>query len=49
MDDDLKQAVRADEQERTGLAEDPEIWDWARTAGVSREELLRALELSPPR
>jgi hypothetical protein len=48
MDDDLKQAAEADEQPG-GLELDPEIWDWARTAGVSREELLRALELSPPR
>lgn len=25
---------------------DPELWDWARTAGVSREELLAAVEQS---
>lgn len=48
MEDDLKQAAEADEQ-HAGLELDPEIWDWARTAGVSREELLRALELLPPR
>jgi hypothetical protein len=27
----------------SGLDQDPELWDWARTAGVSREELLAAV------
>jgi hypothetical protein len=27
---------------------DPELWDWARAAGVSREDLLRALEQLRP-
>jgi len=26
--------------------QDSELWDWARAAGVSREDLLRALERS---
>ena len=33
------QQPSAEEQER-------ETWDWARAAGVSREDLLRALELA---
>lgn len=48
MEDNLKQAAQADEQP-AALEQEPDIWDWARTAGVSREELLRALELLPPR
>ena len=27
----------------SGLDADPDLWDWARTAGVSREELLAAV------
>jgi hypothetical protein len=48
MADELKQANEQDEQP-TGLDQDPELWDWARAAGVSREDLLRAIEHSPPR
>lgn len=33
--------------EQPGLADqDPDLWDWARTAGVSREELRAAVEQS---
>lgn len=28
--------------------QEPELWDWARTAGVSREELRAAVERSRP-
>ena len=43
MADELKEAEERDEKARTP-EQDPEIWDWARAAGVSREELLKALE-----
>ena len=36
------QQPKAEEEER-------ETWDWARAAGVSREDLLRALRLARPR
>jgi DNA-binding phage protein len=48
MEDDLKQAGELTD-EPIAMEQDPEMWDWARTAGVSREDLLRALELSRPR
>lgn len=32
----------------SGLDQDPELWDWARTAGVSREELLAAVRETRP-
>lgn len=48
MEDDLKPATELDEG-LIGLEQEPEMWDWARAAGVSREDLLRALELSRPR
>jgi hypothetical protein len=43
MADESKQA---DELENlpAGLDQEPDLWDWARTAGVSREELLAAVE-----
>lgn len=47
MEDDLKPAEEAGEQP-AGLEQETDLWDWARTAGVSREELLRALKLPPP-
>ena len=48
MADVLNEAAERDEQ--TGCAEqEPEIWDWARAAGVSREDLLKALEASRAR
>ena len=34
------------EQQPNGAEQEPEAWDWARAAGVSREDLLRALELA---
>lgn len=35
--------------EQTDCADqDPELWDWARTAGLSREELRAAVEQSRP-
>ena len=47
MAEDRNEANESDEQPPVRLAEqDPELWDWARAAGVSREDLLRALELS---
>jgi hypothetical protein len=48
MADDLKEAAPTEQKDST-LDLDPELWDWARAAGVSREELLRALEASRPR
>lgn len=48
MADELNETAERDEQ--TGCAEqEPEIWDWARAAGVSREDLLKALEASRTR
>ena len=48
MADDLKEAAEPGEQ--PGRAEqEPEVWDWARAAGVSREDLLKALEASRAR
>lgn len=41
--DPEEQPIGAEEQQ------EPEIWDWARAAGVSREDLLRALERSRTR
>lgn len=41
--EDPKDKSPLDEQ-TPGLDLDPELWDWARTAGVSREELLAAVE-----
>lgn len=49
MADDTKQASETTTEAAAGQAQDTELWDWVRTAGVSREDLLRALELSPPR
>ena len=34
------------EEQSAALDLDPELWDWARTAGLSREELLAAVEQS---
>lgn len=36
------------EEQPTGADQDPDLWDWARTAGVSREELLAAVGRSRP-
>ena len=43
--EDPKESRELDEQP-TGADPDPDLWDWARTAGVSREELLAAVEQS---
>ena len=40
--------IEPDEQATTGADPDPDLWDWARTAGVSREELLAAVGRSSP-
>jgi hypothetical protein len=45
--DDLNDRHDLDEQPAP-LDQDPELWDWARTAGVSREELRAAVERSQP-
>jgi len=43
MADDAKEAQEPDEQ--PGVSDqEQETWEWARAAGVSREELLKALE-----
>ena len=34
------------DERNAALDLEPELWDWARTAGVSREELLAAVEQS---
>lgn len=48
MADELNESAERDDQ--TGCAEqEPDIWDWARAAGVSREDLLKALEVSQAR
>lgn len=37
-----------DRDERAAEAEqEPELWDWARAAGVSREDLAKALKRPP--
>lgn len=41
-----KDTIEPDEQ--ASREQEPELWDWARTAGVSREELRAALEQSRP-
>lgn len=49
-------ADMADDKDETGKAEEPapgpeescNMWDWARTAGLSREELRRAIEQARP-
>lgn len=45
MAEDLKHASEPERRDDTQQQE-PELWDWARTAGVSREELAAALERS---
>lgn len=45
MAEDLKHASEPERRDET-QQHDPELWDWARTAGVSREELAAALERS---
>ena len=45
MAEELKQATDFDEPAKP-LETDCETWDWARAAGVSREDLLKAVELS---
>lgn len=47
MADDLRQEEVEDPPAEAEA--EPEVWDWARAAGVSREDLLRALESSRPR
>jgi hypothetical protein len=37
--------IELDEQP-DAVDQDPELWDWARTAGISREELRAAVEQS---
>ena len=49
MADESKQASETTTEPSAGPDRETELWDWARTAGVSREELLRAMEVSPPR
>ena len=39
--------IEPDEQP-TNADQDPELWDWARTAGLSRDELLAAVGRSRP-
>ena len=46
MAEDRKQADDEEDQARSRPEQDPELWDWARTAGVSREDLVKALERS---
>lgn len=45
MADDQKEATELKEQPGA-VEQEPELWDWARAAGVSREDLLRALEVA---
>jgi hypothetical protein len=45
--EELKETAGLDEQ-TTGPDQDPELWDWARTAGLSREELLVAVRQTRP-
>jgi hypothetical protein len=47
MAEELKQDRSLEEQPEPFEAES-ETWDWARAAGVSREELIKAVELSRP-
>lgn len=47
MAEELKQATDLDEHP-TPLDTESETWDWARAAGVSREDLLKAVELARP-
>jgi hypothetical protein len=48
MADDPKEAGEFHEQP-AGAEQEPDVWDWARAAGVSREDLLKALEASRAR
>ena len=45
MAEDFKHAGEPERRDETEHQE-RELWDWARTAGVSREELAAALERS---
>jgi len=47
MDDELKDASKITEP-ATATQEVDEAWDWVLPAGVSREELRKALELFRP-
>ena len=47
MASDRNEALRPAEAQLSP-EESCEMWDWARTAGVSREELLRAIEQESP-
>lgn len=47
MAEELKETKPADEL-AVPIEQEPELWDWARAAGVSREELLAAVERSRP-
>ncbi len=46
MADDLREAVELDASTTDELDSAEAMWTWARTAGVSREELLRTLALA---
>jgi len=48
MDDELKDATRITEPATTTQEVD-ETWDWVLAAGVSREDLRKALQSPPPR
>lgn len=37
----------AEDKEAAGIEQECETWDWARAAGVSGEELRKALQASP--
>lgn len=47
--DDVDEVPEPQQPKAEEEDQERETWDWARAAGVSREDLLRALRLARPR